>query len=98
MSILKNTQFDVGCSIEIEHSASSLHAHVTLDDGIAIRPGDEVTIHGEPIHPKFGETLTIRRQATVRRAGWLEDKWTRLTGRLELTELLETSFSEWRKI
>jgi len=94
---MSKREFEVGCTIEIEHSAESLHAHVTLDDNIPIRPGDEVRIHGETIRPDFGETLTLRRRATVRRAGWLVDKWTRLTGRLELTELLETSFSEWRK-
>ncbi len=95
---MKNRVFEVDCSIEIEHTASSLHAHVTLDDGIEIRPGDEVTIHGDEVKPEFGEILTLRRRATVRRAGWLEDKWTRLVARLELTELIETSFSDWRKI
>jgi len=95
---MKDRIFEVGCSIEIEHSASSLHAHVTLDNDIEIRPGDEVTIHGDEVKPEFGQKLTLRRTATVRRAGWLEDKWTRLVARLELTELIETSFSEWRKI
>jgi len=88
---------DVGCTIEIEHSANSLHAHVTLDDNIDIRPGDAVTIHGDPVQPQFGDKFTLRRRATVRRANWITDKWTRLVARLELTELLETSFSEWRK-
>lgn len=97
MNFLRTTSFDVDCCIEIENTASSLHAHVTLDNDVALHPGDEVTIHGDEIRPAFGETLTLQRRATVRRAGWLEDHWTRLTGRLELTELLETSFSEWRK-
>jgi len=95
---MNNRVFEVGCSIEIEHTAFSLHAHVTLDNDIEIRPGDEVTIHGDEVKPAFGEKLTLRRRATIRRASWLEDKWTRLVARLELTELIETSFSEWRKI
>ena len=90
-------EFEVGCTIEIEHTANSLHAHVTLDDGVMISPGDEVTVLGEPINPTFGDTLSLRRRALVRRASRLGDWWARLTGRLELTELLETSFSEWRK-
>lgn len=92
------SSFDVGCTIDVEHTANSLHAHVTLDDDIEIRPGDAVTIHGEPVKPEFGEKFTIRRKATVQRANWFIDKWTRLVARLELTELLETSFSEWRKV
>lgn len=91
-------QFKVGCTIEVEHTANSLHAHVTLDDDVEIRPGDAVTIHGEPVRPGFGDKFTLRREATVQRAGWLTAMWTRLVARLELTELCETSFSEWRKV
>lgn len=97
-SLWYRSSFDVGCTIEIEHTANSLHAHVTLDDDVEIGPGDAVTIHGEPVKPEFGDKFTLRRQATVQRAGWISDRWTRLVARLELTELLETSFSEWRKV
>lgn len=95
---MSQREFEVGCIIEIENTASSLHAHVTLDDGVDLGPGDEVTILGETVQPEFGTTQTLHRRAVVKRAGWLEDKWTRLVARLELTELLETSFSEWRKV
>ena len=89
--------FKVGCVVEVENTADSLHAHVTLDDGIEIHPRDEVRVLGDPIQPAFGETVTLKRTAEVRRANRLEDWFTRLVGRFEITELFETSFSEWRK-
>lgn len=84
------------CTIEIEHTERSLHAHVALDDDIALRPGDRVRVHGAPIRVMFGETLVLRRDATVERAGWLERQWTRLTARFELSELYEVSFTPGR--
>ncbi|MDQ0315455.1 hypothetical protein [Amorphus orientalis] len=85
--------FDVACTVEISHTFESLHAHVVLDGDIRIRPGDEVTVHGAPIRVPYGETASIRRNATIRRAGWLEREWTRMTGDVEFMELLEFSFS-----
>ena len=46
----------------------------------------------------YGERLTVRRTATVTRAGRLERAWTKLIAHLELTELYEVSFSERRKL
>jgi uncharacterized Zn finger protein len=87
-------RFDVECTIEVSHTFESLHAHVELDGNIAIYPGDEVIVHGAPIKVPYGEQATIRRMATVIRAGKLERMWTKATGRLEMMELLEFSFSE----
>jgi hypothetical protein len=84
------------CTIEIEHSASSLHAHVELDGGITLGPGDRVQVHGAPIRMVFGERLVLRRDATVERAGWLERQWTRLVARFGLSELYEVSFTAGR--
>ena len=84
------------CTIEIEHTAESLHAHVALDGEPELRPGDRVRVHGEPIRVRFGDRLTLRREATVERAGWLERQWTRLAARLELSELYEVSFTPGR--
>ena len=89
-------RFDVGCSIEIEQTSESLHAHVVLDNDVEIRPGDEVTIHGAPIKVKFGDRLNLRRTATVTRAGTLRRMLTHIAGYLELTELYEVSFSDGR--
>jgi hypothetical protein len=86
----------VPCTIEIEHSASSLYAHVQLDDGTALGPGDRVQVHGAPIRMVFGERLVLRRDATVERAGWLEGQWTRFAASFGLSELFEVSFSSGR--
>ena len=91
---VQGRRFDVGCTIEVSHTFESLHAHVELDGNIEIFPGDEVVVHGAPVKVPYGETARIRRTATVVRAGMLERAWTRLTGRLEMMELLEFSFSE----
>lgn len=91
-------QFDVDCTIEVENTFESLHAHVTLDGDIAIEPGDSVKVHGETVRVPYGESLVLRRRATVTRAGWLERKWTRATGDLEFMELCEFSFSSGGKL
>jgi hypothetical protein len=90
--------FDVPCTIEVEHSFDSLHAHVEFDGDIAIEPGDEVRVHGDPIVVPYGEKAVMRRQATVSRAGLIERAWTRATGDLEFMELCEFSFSSGRKL
>ncbi|WP_420391951.1 hypothetical protein [Acuticoccus sp.] len=90
-------RIDVGCTVEVEHTFESLAAHVVLDGEIAIRPGDEVTVHGEPIRVPYGETARLRREATVTRAHPVERFWTRLTGDTEFMELCEFSFSERTK-
>ncbi len=87
---------DTPCTIEIEHSERSLHAHVELDGGLALGPGDRVRVHGAPIRVRFGETLILRREATVERAGWLERQWTKFTARFALSELYEVSFTPGR--
>ena len=84
------------CTIEIEHTERSLHAHVALDGEPELQPGDRVRVHGDPIRVRFGDKLTLHRQATVERAGWLERQWTRLTARFELSELYEVSFTPGR--
>ena len=89
-------RFDVGCTIEIEQTGESLHAHVSLDGDVEIRPGDEVTIHGAPVTILFGDSLNLRRTATVVRAGTLKRMAAHIAGYLDLTELYEVSFSDGR--
>lgn len=86
---------EVPCTVDLEHTEDSLHAYVELD-GVEVGPGDEVLVHDAPTTIGFGERKLHRRRATVRRAGPLERLWTRLTARLELTELYEVGFSSWR--
>jgi hypothetical protein len=90
--------FDVPCTIEIENTFESLHAHVDLHNGVEIEAGDEVLVHGDPIRVPFGQKMTIERMATVTRASRLGRLWTYLCARLELTELYEVSFSSGRKL
>ncbi len=87
-------RIEVPCTVEVVHTFESLAAHVALDDGVVIEPGDEVTVHGEAIRVPYGETAVFRRDATVVRAGPFERLWTRLTGDSEFMELCEFSFSE----
>ena len=85
---------DVPCTVEISNTFESLHAHVKLEGGVIIHPGDEVLVHGAEVKVPFGEVQTFQRQATIKRAGWIERAWTRATGDFEFMELCEFSFSE----
>lgn len=98
MTWFKKTAMDVPCTVEIENTAESLHAHVTLDAGFEVEPGDEVQVHDAPVLPPFGEKIVVRRTATVTRAGALERAWTKMIAHFELTELYEVSFTERRKL
>jgi hypothetical protein len=90
-------KIDVPCTIEISHTWESLHAHVELD-GVEVEPGDEVHVQGAAIAVPYGETVTLRRTATVTRANAPERLWVKLTGDFEFMELLEFSFSPGRKL
>jgi hypothetical protein len=89
-------RFDVPCTIEIEQTSETLHAHVVLDGDVQIEPGDEVMVHNAPTHVAFGERLVVRRTATVVRGSLLDRLRARIEGYLELTELYEVSFSDGR--
>ena len=82
---------DVPCFVDIEQTAESLHAHA-IPEGVEIRPGDSVLVHGAPSHIAFGERLTLECSATVTHAGVLKRFWTYLTAPLELVELFEVGF------
>ena len=84
---------EVMCTVHVVNTFESLVAHVELDDGITVEPGDEVLVHGKAIIVPYGESMIERRKATITRAGWLERKWVKMTGDLEFMELLEFSFS-----
>ena len=93
MGILTRDRLDTECTIQIEHTADHLHAHVELDGNIPLGPGDEVRVHGDPVKLPFGEALTLRRPVTVWKATPLGRWWTKLKAQLELTELYEITFS-----
>ena len=72
--------------------AESFHAYA-VPDGIDIRPGDVVVVHGVPTDIGFGERLVMQCQATVTRAGpLLRGCGPSFTAMFELTELYEVGF------
>lgn len=85
--------WETGCTIAVEHTADALHAHVELDGDVPIGPGDQVRVHGAPVRLPFGEAITLRRRATVSRAGLVAQWWTKLRATLDLTELYEITFT-----
>jgi hypothetical protein len=95
--MIKRTE-TVPCTIEIENTFDSLHAHVELHGTEPAEAGDEVLVHGDPIRVPYGQKLTLQRTATITRAGWLSAALTRMGARLELTELYEVSFSSGKKL
>jgi hypothetical protein len=82
---------DVPCTVEIEQTAESFHAHA-IPEGIEIRAGDRVLVHGAPSHVEFGSRISVPCRATVIRAGWFERVWTQTTALFELTQLYEVGF------
>ena len=88
--------FDVPCTVEIEQTSETLHAHVVLDGDVDIKPGDQVRVHDAPTGVEFGQRLVVRRTATIVRGGPIDRLRARIEGYLELTELYEVSFSDGR--
>ncbi len=90
-SRLLRKSFDVPCTVEIEHTAKSLHAHVHLE-GVDIEAGDSVTVHDAPAYVPFGGTTVTRCTATVTRGNLFDALWAHLTGYRDVTELYEVGF------
>jgi hypothetical protein len=82
------------CTIDIEHSEDSLHAHVSLDDGSILGPGDKMLVQGPPIRLRFGEKCVLSRPVIIERASHLERLWIKLISYFELNELYEVSFTQ----
>lgn len=97
-SMIAATHEDVMCTVTVVNTFESLAAHVEIDGNVAIEPGDEVLVHGKEMRVPYGETAIERRKATIRRAGWVERQWVKMTGDLEFMELLEFSFSGEQKL
>ncbi len=94
MGLLFRTKETAPCTVTISHRFEELSAHVRLDNGAVIHPGDTVQVQGPEIMAAFGEMVEEKRTAVITRASKLEQMWTRATGDLEFMELCEFSFSE----
>ncbi len=91
MEFFRNSRIETACDIDLERSDDSFHAYA-VPDGIDIRPGDIVQVHGLPSRLRFGEARAFRTTATVTRAGVVRRAWTRMTSIFELTSLYEVGF------
>ena len=92
------TREQVGCTVAIELTQRDCFAHVEMDGDPVIRPGDRVRVSGDPVRLQFGESVRLRRTATITRATLAERLWTRAGAYLGLTELYEVSFSPGRAV
>lgn len=81
------------CTIRINHTWETLEAHVELADGQQPGIGDQITVHGAAVQVPFGKSITLQREATLRRAGPLEKLWVRFMSMFEITELYEVNFT-----
>ncbi|MEO0850489.1 MAG: hypothetical protein AAFY04_03655 [Pseudomonadota bacterium] len=82
-----------GCTVQVKHTNETLEAHVALDDNLQAHLGDRIFVHGAPVQISFGETLYLRRSATLTRASLFDKLWVRLKSLFLITELYEVSFS-----
>lgn len=87
---------EVPCTLDVEITPDSVHAHA-VPEGITLRPGDTVLVHGVPDRLEFGQKFTLSCTATVTRAGFLKRLATRLAAIAEITELYEVSFAPMEK-
>ncbi len=94
MGFFTRTKETAPCTVEISHRFEELSAHVRLNNGAVIHPGDSVQVQGPEIMAAYGEVIREDRTATITRASGLEQLWTRWTGDFEFMELCEFSFSE----
>ena len=94
MGLLFRTKETAPCTVTISHRFEELSAHVRLDNGAVIYPGDTVQVQGPEIMAAFGELIEEKRTAIITRASKLEQLWTRATGDFEFMELCEFSFSD----
>jgi hypothetical protein len=81
----------VPCTLDLEATHEHFHAHAELD-GLAVREGDAVLIHGAPDHIPFGETRRVATTATVRQASWARRLLVRVLGTSGITELYDVGF------
>lgn len=97
-NIVRRRRYEFPCTVEIEHTQKSLHAHVEIDADFLVEPGDEVLVQDAPTDVPFGERIVVKRTAIVTRASAVERAWTRLSGMFELTELYDVSFTQRRRL
>ena len=77
--------------VDLARPPDSLHPYA-VPDGVDIRPGDVVQVHGIPTEIAPGEHTVMHCPATISRAGSVVRAWTAFTALFQLTELYEVGF------
>ena len=98
LNVVRRQIYEFPCTVEIEHTPKSLHAHVEIDADFLVEPGDEVLVRDAPTDVPYGQRIVVKRTAVVTRASGIERAWTKLSGMFELTELYDVSFTERRRL
>ena len=65
MGIFTRTKEHAPCTVEVSHRFESLHAHVRINNGAVIYPGDEVQVQGPEIMAPFGEVAVSYTHLTL---------------------------------
>lgn len=94
----KSGAFDMKTRIAVERTDENVFAHLLTGTPVDYQPGDTVQVQGPEIQAAHGERFTIKRDATVRRAGPLKRWWMRFIAVFEITGLYEVSFSPKKKV
>jgi len=82
---------EVPVTVDIERTADSFHAYA-VPEGVFLKPGDQVVVHGTPDRVEFGERYVFETHATVIRANALQRWWMQWVAIFELTELYHCGF------
>ncbi len=84
-------QIDVPCFVDIEQTPESLHAHA-IPEGVDIRPGDSVLVHGAPSRIGYGERVLDRMFGNSDAGHRVRPVLDYLRAFFELVELFEVGF------
>ena len=81
----------VPCTLDLEATHDHFHAHAELD-GVVVREGDEVVVHGAPDRIPFGDARRVTTTATVQHASWPRRLLVRVLGTSHITDLYDVGF------
>jgi hypothetical protein len=95
--IFSGTELQFPCTLDLEHTSNSLHAHVAIV-GCELGPGDSVVLSNVDHRLRFGEQRSVAAVATVTRAGWLRRQWFKAVSMMQLTSLYDVSFSDRKRL
>jgi hypothetical protein len=95
--LFSGTTLERPCTLDLEYTSDSLHAHVAID-GVELGPGDRVVLRDVDHRLRFGERRRCRAVALVTRAGWIRRQWFKAISMTQLTSLYDVSFSDRKRL